>query len=112
MHDNPDSAGTPRYALETMLGMAFFQKVALGAQTKGFAVPDLCSPASNKVDLVLFHFCHSGMPRPHQLDVLVDLLRFDGVENDRVDIFTSRQDLREGSLDFLVHLSSFWRAVD
>jgi hypothetical protein len=34
------------------------------------------------------------------------------MEDDRVDVFASRKDLRKGSFDIFVHLAAFWCAVD
>ena len=112
MRDNQDSADTPRYGLETMLVVDFGGGNASGAQTESFAVTDFGPPASYQVDLVLFHFGHSWIPRAYQLHVLVDSLGFDAMEDDRVDVFASRKDLRKGSFDFLVHLAAFWCTVD
>jgi hypothetical protein len=57
--------------------------------TKGIAVANLCSPASDQVNLILGRVGHLGVKLSRELDILVYLVRLDFVEHDGVDVFAS-----------------------
>lgn len=80
--------------------------------TKGIAIADLCSPASNQVDLILGRIGDLGVEISDELDVLVDLVGLDFVENDGVDVLPSSQDLTEAGLELGLHLPTLFCAVD
>lgn len=80
--------------------------------TKCITIADLGSPASYQVNFVLGGVCHPGVPTTYKLDILVDLVRLDFVEDDRMDVFAAGEDLGEGPLHLLVQLLAFRGAVD
>lgn len=80
--------------------------------TEGIAIANFGAPASYQVDLVLGHAGHFGVPVSDQLYVFVDLIRLDLVEHNRMHIFASCENLREGLLNLLVHLSPLFGAID
>ena len=63
--------------------------------TKCIAVTDFRPPAAHEVNVVFFHAGHARVPRSDEIDVLVDFVGLDVVEDYRVDVFASCQDLRK-----------------
>lgn len=80
--------------------------------TKGITIADFGPPASNEMDFVLGHVRHLRVPLSNQFNVFVHLVGLDLVEDDAVDVLSSREDLAETALDLLVHFSAFLSAVD
>lgn len=99
-------SGTPKCGLRRQLAIAISRrwglKRAVVLDTESVVISDLSTPAADEVDPVLFHPGHLGIPFTHQPYILVDLVRLDLVEDNRMDIFSSRQDFGEGPLDILV----------
>lgn len=62
--------------------------------------------------MVLWVFGDLRIPSANELDVLLYLVGLHLVEDDAVDVFASSQDLREGALDFAIHLAAFFGAID
>jgi hypothetical protein len=78
---------------------------------ESIAVADFSPPAADKVHLVFRDGGHLGVPLAHQLRVLVYFVWLHLVEDDRVDILASSQDLGKAALDVFVQLSALGRAV-
>jgi len=87
-------------------------EVGSGGITKGIAVSDFGSPASYQVHLVLWHACHTRIPGSNRLNVFIYLVWLHLVEDNRVHVFPSRENLTEGVFHLAVHLSSLLGAVD
>lgn len=80
--------------------------------TEGITVSDFCSPTAHEVHVVVFRLGHSGIPSPNQVHVFVNLVRLDGMEDDRMHIFPSCKHLREALLNLLVHLLPLAGAIN
>ena len=64
------------------------------------------------MNLILWHASHTGIPLADQVHVLVHSVRLDVVEDDRVDVLASGEDLAEAALELAVELAAFLGAVD
>src|ERR1700744_2240174 len=79
--------------------------------TKRVAVAHLAPPAADQVDLHLRHARDLGVPVANELDVLVNAVRLDVVEHDRVHVLAAREHLAEAALELAVELAALGRAV-
>ena len=79
--------------------------------TKGITISHLCPPTANKMDLVLLEARHLGVPRAHELHVLLDLVGLDLVEDDAVRVLAAREHLAEAALHVLVERAPLGGAV-
>src|ERR1700722_4011849 len=80
-------------------------------RTKRITISNFSPPAAYEVNLVLWNSCHSWVPASNQLHIFIHFIRLDFVEYDGVDIFPSRQHLREAPLNILVELPSLRSAI-
>lgn len=83
-----------------------------GNFTKGIAVADFGPPAAYQMDLVLRNGCHLGVPISNQFGIFVNAILLHLVENNRMDVLATSQDLREAALDVLVELATLGCTVD
>ncbi len=67
------------------------------------------SPASHQIHAVLFRACHPRVPLANKVNIFVYSVWFHFVEDDGVDVFATRQDLRKRTLDILIELLAFFR---
>jgi hypothetical protein len=81
-------------------------------RTKSIVVANLSSPAAHQVDLVLLNRGHLGVPLADEIYILVNLVGLDIVEDDRMDVFATGEDLRERPLHVFVENLSLFGAVD
>lgn len=64
------------------------------------------------MDLILRQGGHARVPVANERDILVHLVRLDLVEDDAMDVLSTGDYLREGSLELRVVLTAFFGAVD
>ena len=64
------------------------------------------------MNTILLQRSHLGIPLPHQLNILINLIRLDLVKHNRMDIFPTRQHLRERPLNILIVLLALSSSVD
>ena len=81
-------------------------------RTKSIVVANLSSPAAHQVDFVLLDRGHLGVPLADEIYILVNLVGLDIVEDDRMDVFATGEDLRERPLHVFVKHLSLFGAVD
>ena len=105
----PDVDYQCQYALRPGLAVTWLSKSRL---TECVAISYFCPPATDQVDLVLGHGCHTWVPVAYQLDIVVHLVRLDLVKHDAVDILSTSENLTKAPLDVLVQLAPFGCAVD
>lgn len=107
------TAGIPRCELEKdVLASRWTKRQENESRTKSVVVADLGPPAPDEVDFVFLHAGHPGVPLADEVDVLVHLVWFDGVEDDGVDVLATGEDLGEGLFDILIEFLAFLGPVD
>lgn len=67
--------------------------------TERVALANLCTPASNQMNLILWEGSHARIPVADELGVLVHLVRPDLVVDNAVDILATGNDLGEAGLN-------------
>ena len=80
--------------------------------TKSITVSNLSPPTAHKMHFIVLHTRHLWVPLAHQLDILIHLVWLDFMKHNRVDVFSTRQHLREGGFNLLFHLASFLGAIE
>lgn len=80
--------------------------------TKSITLPHLRPPTPHQIDMIPLIAGDLRIPPPHQLHILIQLIRLDRVKHNTMHILPPGQHLTETLLDLVVHLAALVGAVD